>query len=241
MAGIGFQFLEARALQIGRLALIGPRFGGTLDLVRYPPRAQRPMTTAEEHLNHALQLRDTRQYEAAIREIELAMELDYERMDYLEILADTHHAAGDLSQSIATMERLLRKQRALAAESAIKIARLESLRENRSAAVKRAREAVVLDPDDAFAHSMLAYHLLCTGDYAAACVAGAEAVRLEPDAPEHLVNFAVAHEELGRLPEAIAAYRKMLQLDPADEIAAEQLARLGVPTTADPPTSDPSG
>jgi predicted component of type VI protein secretion system len=61
-----------------------------------------------------------------------------------------------------------------------------------------------------------------------------EAVRLAPGVPELRLRLAASYEEFGRLEEAIAQYRAVLDQDPGHAEAAERLrAALERPTRSD--------
>ncbi|MGV3719779.1 MAG: tetratricopeptide repeat protein [Actinomycetota bacterium] len=182
--------------------------------------------SSEAHLQRAVLYRDEGRFAEAFAEIALATEARVGYDDALGILAHTQLAAGDRDAAIATLERKLTAHRESAIETAIKLARYNSISHNYAAAAHWARLAVSLDPTDAFSQSMLACHLLGVEDYAGAEAAATEAVRLEPDDSSHYLNLAVAYEDQGKIEEAIDAYQTIIRLDPTDENAPEQLARI---------------
>lgn len=77
------------------------------------------------------------------------------------------------------------------------------------------RVAADLFPDDHVTLFNLGKALQRTGDDAGAAVALERAVALAPSEPAFLLSLAASYEKLSRLPEAVQAYRRFLERDPA--------------------------
>jgi len=81
-------------------------------------------------------------------------------------------------------------------------------------AVTAHREAIRLQPDDAWGHYYLSNALMTMGKIDEAVAALREALRLDPNHTGALVNLGMALEDQGKLVEGIAAYRKAIRLRP---------------------------
>ena len=82
------------------------------------------------------------------------------------------------------------------------------------AAVTAAREAIRARPDDAYAHSSLAFSLEAQGKLVSAIAEYRTVLRLLPDSASTHDNLGVALEWQGKLEEAIAEHRTAIRLQP---------------------------
>ncbi len=98
--------------------------------------------------------------------------------------------------------------------------------EGRLADARKAYErAIAASPDSAFLHRDLGLAALKAGDTDAAIDSLSAASRLDPDDVRTWVALATAHEQAGRLMEAVAELERAMALDPADSTRAA-IARL---------------
>jgi tetratricopeptide (TPR) repeat protein len=102
-------------------------------------------------------------------------------------------------------------------------------------AISHLREATRLEPDFAFAHNRLALALDRRGDLAGSRMHLAEVVRLMPTSAEAYANLGVALAQERRYPEAIAAFSKALELNPADATSRSRLEFLRRGLVKSPP------
>jgi tetratricopeptide (TPR) repeat protein len=87
--------------------------------------------------------------------------------------------------------------------------------------------ALRLDPDNGRAHYGRAWLELQEGDMSAALADGRRAVELEPENPDFLAQLGEVLAAMGRLEEARGAFRRGLEIDPANERARSGAQRVG--------------
>jgi Flp pilus assembly protein TadD len=84
------------------------------------------------------------------------------------------------------------------------------------AAIASAREAVALDPLDAFLHDHLGGLLAIAGDTDAAQTSFYAALGIAPDVAIFHANLSACAAQLGEMKVAVAAARRAAELDPDD-------------------------
>jgi tetratricopeptide (TPR) repeat protein len=77
------------------------------------------------------------------------------------------------------------------------------------------KRSLMVNPGNAFAWNYLGSSFYNSGQQAEAARYFNEAVRLQPDYPEALVNLGIYSANVGRRPEAIALFRRALTINPA--------------------------
>ena len=81
-------------------------------------------------------------------------------------------------------------------------------------AIESYKQAIKLNPDDAYAHTRLGVAYYKSGKYQEAIKSYKRAIRLDPDYRDAHHNLGVAYDELGRYKEAIESYKQAIRIDP---------------------------
>ncbi len=119
----------------------------------------------------------------------------------------------DFAEAVRRLDQLVREEPDDAGAFAIRALCLARLERGRDAEAS-ARRAVLLDPDTAFHHRVLAQVLMDGDDHRPALAAAREAVALEPDEPDHHVLVGRVEAAQGRWDAALRSVEHALALDP---------------------------
>ena len=177
-------------------------------------------------MERAAALCDLGRSNEAISRLRMLLVDDPHDLDALALLAEAQFDGGDPDGALITAESAISiaPEAAWPHHAASVACRRRGLRPE---AIAHAKEAVRLDPDNPWSFMTLARALLSgKADVAGANQAASKALELAPDEPEaHLVSGIVSVAG-GEVVAAATAFRKVLQLDPTNTAARDELARL---------------
>jgi Flp pilus assembly protein TadD len=177
-------------------------------------------------MERAAALCDLGRSNEAISRLRMLLVDDPHDLDVLALLAEAQFDGGDPDGALITAESAISiaPEAAWPHHAASVACRRRGLRPE---AIAHAKEAVRLDPDNPWSFMTLARALLSgKADVAGANQAASKALELAPDEPEaHLVSGIVSVAG-GEVVAAATAFRKVLQLDPTNTAARDELARL---------------
>ena len=177
-------------------------------------------------MERAAALSDLGRSSEAISRLQMLLADDPDDLDVLALLAQAQFDGGDPDGALITAESAISiaPEAAWPHHAASVACRRRGLRPE---AIAHAEEAVRLDPDNPWSFMTLARARLSgKADVAGASRAATEALELAPDEPEaHLVSGIVSVAG-GEMVAAATAFRKVLQLDPTNSAARDELARL---------------
>lgn len=177
-------------------------------------------------MERAAALSDLGRSSEAISRLQMLLADDPDDLDVLALLAQAQFDGGDPDGALITAESAISiaPEAAWPHHAASVACRRRGLRPE---AIAHAEEAVRLDPDNPWSFMTLARARLSgKADVAGASRAATQALELAPDEPEaHLVSGIVSVAG-GEMVAAATAFRKVLQLDPTNSAARDELARL---------------
>jgi tetratricopeptide (TPR) repeat protein len=179
-------------------------------------------------LEQAAKLCDRRRTAEAIAVLRTLLATDPDDLDALGLLGEAQLAAHDPDGALATATAAIEldPERALPHRQASIAASRRGLHRD---AVAHAEEAIRLVPDDQCGFVVLARALLRTKrDIERARHVAVRAIVIAPDEAEPHLVFGMVSRAEGEYAAAEAAFRRVLQLDPGNMAATNELARLKV-------------
>jgi len=81
-------------------------------------------------------------------------------------------------------------------------------------AIESCKQAIRIDPDDAYAHNNLGLAYAQLGKYEEAIKSYKQAIRIDPDLADPHYNLGLAYGESGKYKEAIESYKQAISIDP---------------------------
>ncbi len=139
--------------------------------------------------------------------------------------ADEAFAKGDLEKALMIL-REANYNKPFDAEILYKIAFIHYKEGRYQDAIEALEDALKGDDRDAAVYSLLASSYRAMKNYSKANENIEEALRLEPDNPVYHFNYANILQDLGHTEDAIAHYKRALELDANFEAAKEELEKL---------------
>jgi Flp pilus assembly protein TadD len=171
------------------------------------------------------------EFDAALKRVTAAIERDSSRLEFHLAQARLLCRLGNRPAAVDAAERALR----LAPDSATAHATLAVVYHGwrEELAEQAARRAVELDATLALAQSTLAVTLWSSERLGEAEQHAREALRLEPDEPNHRINLANILNEAGRVEDASVLYRQVAAQNPADPEICLNVGTLALDCDAD--------
>jgi tetratricopeptide (TPR) repeat protein len=197
-----------------------------------PPTAVPPTPTpaatatpsADEHLDMGNDYLDQGQFDQAIAEFQMAIQLDpddtkarynlglaYQKQDKLEEAAAAYQEAIQLDPDLSDAHNNL--------------GLIYDTWGQPDQAVAEYQEAIRINPDDDTAHYNLALSYYDQGQLDQAIAEYGETVRLNPDNADAHYNLGRAYYEQGKLDEAIVAWKECIRIEPGDSMAHNNVGR----------------
>ena len=177
-------------------------------------------------MERAAALSDLGRSREAISRLQMLLADDPHDLDVLALLAQAQFDGGDPDGALITAESAISiaPEAAWPHHAASVACRRRGLRPE---AIAHAEEAVRLDPDNPWSFMTLARARLSgKADVAGASQAATQALELAPDEPEAYLVSGIVSVAAGEVVAAATAFRKVLQLDPTNTAARDELARL---------------
>lgn len=207
---------------------------------------------ASDAYTAAVKFQTDKQYDQAIPMYQKAIEMQPKESGYLYGLGTLYFAKGDLDQAAIWLDKALAmeptnkdyaKYKAYIAEQKAEKLVLTAVEKQKaedfSTAVQLYQQALQLVPKNARVWTNLATAVYALDDFNGALTAYQKATDLDPKAESmDFYSMGLVHENFGRAPQAIESYRKFLQYNPADKLAANATERIKI-LTANPRATQP--
>lgn len=214
--GNNLSFRSRLILALAAAGMLAPLPGLTGCALSRQERTRKAIDRAEAHL-------EAEDLDAALAELEKAVELDPELATAHSRIGRIHMLKGNLTEAGEAFTNALR----LDPESytdAFSLAEVYQKLRQFVDAVKAYRYALRLNPDDPVAHMNLGMCYHQVGELSEAMASYRRALELDPDANAARVNLGAAHDTLGNYYEAIHAYYEALERDPHQPMVLVNLA-----------------